>query len=77
MVDGFNTLNPIAAKPTVDLMNVQDVFMYNCNVLKETPVFLQVKGSKSRNIVLKNNNFTYAIKPLVKDETVTEAIVVE
>jgi hypothetical protein len=77
VLDGVNTLNPVAGKPTIDLLNVQDVFLYNCFVLKETPVFLQVKGAKSRNIVLKNNNFTYVLKPLVKDETVTEAIVVE
>jgi hypothetical protein len=77
IVDGVNTLNPISTKPTIDLMNVQDVFLYNCHVLKGTPVFLHVRGPKSKNIVLKNNNFNYALKPLVKDETVAEAIIVE
>src|SRR5688572_30551286 len=76
-IDGVNTLNPINGKPTIDLLNVRDVFLYNCNVLKETPVFLQVKGANSKNIVMKNNNFTYALKPLVKDDSVVESIIVE
>ena len=73
----MNTLNPINGKPTIDLLNVRDVFIYNCNVLKETAVFLQVKGANCKNIVMKNNNFTYALKPLVKDDSVVEAIVIE
>ena len=76
-IDGVNTLNPINGKPTIDLLNVRDVFIYNCNVLKETAVFLQVKGANCKNIVMKNNNFTYALKPLVKDDSVVEAIVIE
>jgi len=59
------------------LKNVQNVFVYNCNVDKPTPVFLHVSGSKTSKVVIKNNNFLYALKPLAKDDDVQEAIIVE
>jgi polygalacturonase len=77
VLDNMRTLNPIATKPTIDLKNVQDVFIYNSNINKQTPVFLQVSGNKSKNIVLRNNNFTSVQKPLVKADDVTEAIPVD
>ena len=76
-VDGIKTLRPHADKPVVSLTNVQDAFIYNSNVSPETLVFLQVKGEKTKNIVLKNNNFPPAVKPLVKEEDVKENIAVE
>jgi hypothetical protein len=76
-IDGFTTLRSHADKPIVSLTNVQNVFLYNCNVSQETPVFLQVKGEKTKNITLKNNNFKLALKSLVKDESVQEEIVVD
>jgi polygalacturonase len=77
VIDGVKTLNPIASKPTIDLKNVQDVFVYNAFVDKQTPVYLRVSGNKTKNIVLKNNNFLYAQKPLVKEEDVAETIAVD
>jgi polygalacturonase len=76
-IDGIKTLRSHADKPIVSLNNVQNVFLYNCNVIQETPVFLQVKGEKTKNVVLKNNNFQFALKPLMKEESVKENIVVE
>jgi hypothetical protein len=40
-------------------------------------VFLQVRGEKTKSILLKNNNFANALKPLVKDASVQEAIKIE
>jgi hypothetical protein len=77
VLDGVKTLNPVASKPTIDLRNVQDVFVYNAFVDKQTPVYLHVSGTKTKNIVLKNNNFLYVQKPLVKEAEITEAITVE
>jgi polygalacturonase len=77
VLDGIKTFNPIASKPTIDLKNVQGVFVYNCNVDKQTAVFLHVSGNKTKSIVFKNNNFTNALKPLVKDDDVAEAIAVD
>ncbi|MGZ3923816.1 MAG: glycoside hydrolase family 28 protein, partial [Flavisolibacter sp.] len=76
VLDGVRTLNPIASKPTIDLKNVQEVFVYNAFVDKPTPVYLHVSGNKTKNVVLKNNNFLYAQKPLVKEEEVVETIAV-
>jgi polygalacturonase len=76
-IDAIKTLRPHADKATVSLTNVQNVFLYNCNVSQETPVFLQVKGEKTKNVTLKNNNFQYALKALVKEDSVQENIVVE
>lgn len=75
-IDGVKTLRPIANKPFIDLNNVQNVFLYNCNAAKETEVFLQVRGERSKNIVLKNNNFAGAVKPVVQEGSVVETIVV-
>jgi polygalacturonase len=77
VIDGVRTFRPINEKATIDLNNVQNVFLYNCNPIKETDVFLQVRGEKTKSILLKNNNFAHALKPLVKDASVQEVIVVE
>ena len=70
-------MKPILGKPIIDLLNVQQVFMYNCNLTKETDVFLSVRGDKTKGITLKNNNLSYALKPLVKEDAVAERIVVD
>jgi hypothetical protein len=73
----LKTLNPIASKPTIDLKNVQDVFIYNAFVDKPTPVYLHVSGNKTKNVVLKNNNFLHAEKAVVREDDVAETIVVQ
>jgi polygalacturonase len=75
-IDGVKTLAP-NDKPTIDLTNVQNLFLYNCNVSMPTAVFLSLKGEKTKNVTLKNNNFAHAIKALSKDLSVQENIVVE
>jgi polygalacturonase len=77
VIDAVKTLKPDAAKPTISLRNVQNVFIYNCNVDKQTPVFLQASGDKTRNVVFRNNNFANALKPLVKEDDVAEMIKVD
>ncbi|HYJ38985.1 MAG TPA: glycoside hydrolase family 28 protein [Chitinophagaceae bacterium] len=77
VIDGVKTLNPIGTSATIDLKNVQKVYLYNCNVDKETAVFLRVRGDKTKNVVMRNNNLAYALKALVKDEDVQEAIAVQ
>ena len=73
-VNGFKTLKPVAGKPTIALTNVQHAFVYNNNPAKDTEVFLQVKGEKTKGIQLKNNNFVHVVQPLVKEESVKEVI---
>jgi len=77
IIDGVRTFRPIVGKPAIDLNNVQDVFLYNCNPISGTDVFLQVRGEKTKSVLLKNNNFVNVLKPVVKDATVQEVIRVE
>jgi polygalacturonase len=77
VLDGVKTANPNVSKPTIDLKNVQNVFVYNAFVDKPTPVYLHVSGSKTKSVVLKNNNFLHAVKPLIKENDVVEAIAVD
>ena len=76
-IDNVKTFRPVQGRPAIDLNNVQDVFLYNCNPVKGTDVFLYLKGKDTKQVSLKGNNFKYAMKPVVKDETVKENIVVE
>lgn len=76
-IDNVKTLNPITGKPAIDLNNVQDVFLYNCNPVKGTDVFLQLKGANTKEITIKGNNFKNALKPLVKEGSVAENVIVE
>jgi polygalacturonase len=73
-IDNFKTLKPLASKSVIDLNNVQQVFVYNCNVQSSTPVFLTVRGDKTKGVTLKNNNLSYALKPLVKEDAIAERI---
>jgi polygalacturonase len=77
VINGVRTFRPIAGKPTLELKNVQNVFLYNCNPVKDTDVFLEVRGAKTKSVLLRNNNFVNALKPVVKDASVQEAIAVE
>lgn len=74
VIDAVKTLKPDASKPTISLKNVQDVFVYNAFVDRETPVYLYLSGNKTKNVVLKNNNFLYAQKSFVKEDDVAELI---
>ncbi|MBB1286502.1 glycoside hydrolase family 28 protein [Flavisolibacter sp. BT320] len=76
-VNGFKTLKPVTGKPTISLTNVQNAFLYNNNPVKDTEVFLQAKGEKTKGVQLKNNNFVHAAKPVVKEDSVKENIVQE
>ena len=77
VIDNLKTLNPISSSATIDLKNVSKAFVYNCNVDKETTVFLRVRGEKTKNVVMRNNNLAFALKALVKEEDVQEAIAVD
>ncbi len=76
-LDGFKTLKPVEGKPTIDLLNVQDVFLYNANPVKGTDVYLQVKGASTKNVLLKGNNFVQVKRPVVKDDVVQDEIKVD
>jgi hypothetical protein len=76
-VNNLKTLKPASGKSIIDLNNVQQVFLYNCNLQNQTEVFLKVKGDKTRGVTMKNNNLSNALKALVKGNEVPEKIIVE
>ena len=77
VIDALQTMTPHASAPTISVNNVQDVFIYNCNVDQPTPVFLQVRGKRSRNIVFGSNNLSNAQKTVVKEDDVTAEIKID
>jgi len=76
-LDNVKSEKPLVNVPVITLNNVVDVYIHNSWAAKRTDIFLQVKGSQTKNIIFKYNNFQNASKPLVKGDDVKENIVVE
>jgi polygalacturonase len=76
-IDGVKTVRPIAGKPVIDVSNVESLFLYNCNPVKGTDVFLQLRGSTTKDVIIKGNNFIQVKTALIKEDSVTENISVE
>jgi len=76
-IDNFKTNHPVTGKPAIELTNTSDVFLYNCVPVKNTAVFLQLKGEKTSNVYLKGNQFSNAARPVEKDAVITQNITVE
>jgi polygalacturonase len=76
-LDNVKSEKPITNVPVISLTNVVDAYIHNSSAAKNTDIFLQVKGSQTKNIILKYNNFLNALKPLVKQDDVKENIIVE
>ncbi|OUJ73532.1 glycoside hydrolase family 28 protein [Hymenobacter crusticola] len=77
LLDGVRTLAPKAATATIDLTNAEDVFVYNSFPAAGTETFLKLNGDKTKNVVLRNNNFKYVKAPLKKEDVVKEQVVVD
>jgi hypothetical protein len=56
---------------------VQHAFIYNCNPVAGTNVFLNVRGDKTKEITLKGNNFKFTKQAMTKDNMVPGMIEVE
>jgi polygalacturonase len=76
-INNFKTLRPVSGASTITLNNVQQVFLYNNNLQIPTPVFLTVKGGKTKGVTMKNNNLSAALKAVVKGDEVAERIEVD
>ncbi|MEO6000094.1 MAG: glycosyl hydrolase family 28 protein [Chitinophagaceae bacterium] len=75
-ISNLKTLNPLSSVTAISLTNSQNIFVYTCFPVKGTDLFIQLKGSQTKQVTLKANNFIFFKKPL-KDEAITENIVVE
>jgi polygalacturonase len=61
------TTKPHTNVPLIDLINTEKVFIHGSNAMEGTDIFVNVKGEKSKEIILKNNNLKHA-KQIVKHE---------
>jgi polygalacturonase len=76
-LDGVKTMKPITGVSAIVLNDVQNVFVHSCWPVIGTETFLQLKGKQTKGIVVKNNNFINATKPLVKADDVNEVVNVD
>lgn len=76
-IDGVKSAKPVAGKPIIDASNVENLFLYNCNPVKGTDIFLQLKGSNTKDITIKGNNFKQVKTALLKEDAVAEKITIE
>jgi polygalacturonase len=74
-LDGLRSTMPSATTPLVELTNTEDAFIYNTFPAASTETFLKLKGAKTRNIVLQNNNFKYVKAPVSQEAEVKEKVV--
>jgi polygalacturonase len=77
IIDGVRSIKPVANAPIVLLTDVEQAFIYNNNPVAGTQTFLQLKGSRTKQIILKGNNFKYVARPVVKEESVVETVMVD
>lgn len=56
-IDGVKTSKPVAGKPVVDLLNVQDAAVYNCHSMNNS-TFLKTRGEKTTGLWLGSNHFS-------------------
>jgi len=76
-VEGFTTLAPHAEDAVVDLKNVADAFIHGCRVIPGTQTFLQLRGEKTRDILLLTNDFRQTPSPLKAEDAVPASAIVQ
>jgi hypothetical protein len=55
LIDGFVSAKPIAGAPLICLTNVQDALLQNSWPFTGTKSFVEIKGSNTKNIIIRNN----------------------
>jgi len=68
-IEGFQTLAPHDGA-VVDLKNVADAFIHGCRAVPGTQTFLQVRGEKSRDILLQGNDLRKASSAFKMEDAV-------
>lgn len=71
-VNAFKTFKP-TDKPALQFTNINNLFLYNTNPVASAN-YLEILGAKTKNIVLKNNNFKLVQKPVLVGAEVVEKI---
>jgi polygalacturonase len=63
-LDGISTNIPLANVPVIRLTDVQDVLLRNCWPVAGTGTFVQVKGAANKNIIIRDNEWSNATRPV-------------
>lgn len=76
-LDGIKSLHPLSGVPLISLTNINNAFIHNCWPFAVTDLFLQLKGSHTKNIKVSGNNLTDVAKKIDKGQEVIETVIVE
>lgn len=58
VLSNIKTLNPRKTEPVITMSNVSNAFINSCFPVSGTDIFLKVDGNKTKNVLLKSNNFS-------------------
>jgi polygalacturonase len=75
-IEGLQTFAP-HEDAVVDLKNVSDAFIHGCQATAGTQIFLQLRGEKSRDILLQANDLRKASSAFKAEEAVPAAAIVQ
>lgn len=75
-IEGFTTLWAHAEDAVVDLKNVSDAYIRGCRATPGTPTFVQVRGEKSRDILLQGNDLRQASSAFKMEDAVPASALV-
>ncbi len=65
-LESIKTLKPLPGVPLIELVNVKNAYIYNCNPLPGTEQFLKVDGQDTKDIVIGSNNLIH-VKEVLKE----------
>jgi hypothetical protein len=75
-IEGFETLAPHEDVAVVDLKNVSDAFIHGCRAVPDTGTFLQLRGDKTRDILVQGNSLGKAAPAFKMEESVPASALV-
>ncbi len=77
-LDGIKTLTPIQNEALIELKNVENTYIYNCNPLPGTDKFLVVDGKETKFIVLGSNNLIHVKEQIIKGKDLkNDAVIIQ
>jgi polygalacturonase len=76
-IDNVKSLLPLANYPVILFNKVNGAYVHNCWPVKTTGTFIELKGAETKNITIKNNNFSAIAKPLVLQPGVVQNIIID
>jgi polygalacturonase len=76
-LEGIKTLKPAEGQSLIDLKNVNNAYIYNCNPLPGTDKFLSVDGKDTKYIVVGNNNLIHVKTPVTEGKELQKGSVIK